>query len=79
MTATSLGTSAKASAAGLVDVEVFGGVVTNIEKLLTPHQKRTLQRSLKKREKQNKALTVKRKSCTGRSTAYAIDDPGSRK
>ena len=33
----------------MIDAEVFGGVVTNIEKLLTPRQKKRLNHNIMKR------------------------------
>ena len=55
----------KASAA-VIDVEVFGGVITNIEKLLTLKQKNKLRRNVKMRERSRLSLTELRNTSQSR-------------
>lgn len=60
--------------AAMVDSETFGGVITNLEKLLSPRQKKSFVKSLKaKKVKNNTGLVLKRKSAiTGDITTAAI-------
>ena len=62
----------KASAT-MIDAEILGGVVTNIEKLLTAKQRKKLQKSLRAREDASAtALTVQRHSALPmQNRAYA--------
>ena len=62
----------KNSSVTMMDVDAFGGVVTNIENILTPRQKRRLSQTLKKKDKSNIPLTVKRSSFLNRGTPQLI-------
>ena len=58
------------SSAGMIDVELFGGVVTNIEKLLTPRQKQKINRKMRHKAMNKRSLTVYRDSVTRRAAPH---------
>ena len=54
----------------MIDAEVFGGVVTNIEKLLTPRQKKRLNHNIMKRAQSNNIpLAMKRTTAITNASA----------